>query len=219
MNALPEQVLASPRLIEFRDQIVDRLDAEHAARRRFRDRLLADDRRAEFINGEVVEQVANKDKHTVCLALLATLVTTYVRLRGLGTVRTEQALVTFPRNDYCPDLCFWTAARGIGADPDQFVYPPPDFVIEVLSPSTEHRDRGVKFEDYEAHGVREYWIVDPEARTIEQYVERAGRYERAFVGAAGTVRSEVVAGFEMPAEAAFDDAAQMVALRQILQAG
>ena len=53
----------------------------------------------------------------------------------------------------------------------------PDLVIEVLSPSTERHDRSVKFNLYERAGVREYWLVDPENRTIEQHLLQNGRLE------------------------------------------
>jgi Uma2 family endonuclease len=216
MNGLLAQVLQSPRLVEFQGEIDRTLSSEQAARRQFR-ATVDEDRRGEFVNGVVIEAVSTQDQHTVCLHFLATLVTTFVRMRKLGSVRTEQALTEFPRNDYCPDLCFWRAATDIGSNPKQVVYPPPDFVIEVLSPGTQHRDRGVKFDDYEAHGVKEYWIVDPEARTIEQFVEDAGKYHRLFAGSDGVVKSVVIPAFEMPIVAAFDDAAQMQALQAMLR--
>jgi Uma2 family endonuclease len=43
----------------------------------------------------------------------------------------------------------------------------PEFVIEILSPSTARHDRTRKAELYERHGVREYWIVDPASRCVE----------------------------------------------------
>ena len=43
----------------------------------------------------------------------------------------------------------------------------PDLVIEILSTSTEVRDRGLKRRLYEKFGVREYWLVDPEGRAVE----------------------------------------------------
>ena len=52
----------------------------------------------------------------------------------------------------------------------------PDFVVEVLSPSTARRDKGYKKRVYERCGVREYWIVDPIARSIEQYVLENGEF-------------------------------------------
>jgi Uma2 family endonuclease len=45
----------------------------------------------------------------------------------------------------------------------------PDLVAEVLSPGTVKMDRGAKMEIYARHGVPEYWIVDPEAQSIEIY--------------------------------------------------
>jgi Uma2 family endonuclease len=55
---------------------------------------------------------------------------------------------------------------------------PPDLVVEVLSPSTAKQDREKKFRAYEAHGVREYWIVDPANLTIEVWVLRNGLLDK-----------------------------------------
>ena len=52
----------------------------------------------------------------------------------------------------------------------------PDLVIEILSPSSLRMDRLIKLEKYRQAGVREYWIVDPEARGVEAYVLDSGRY-------------------------------------------
>jgi Uma2 family endonuclease len=54
----------------------------------------------------------------------------------------------------------------------------PDLVIEVLSPSTAKRDRGVKFNVYERHGLREYWLIDLEAQFIEVYRHENGAFKR-----------------------------------------
>lgn len=52
----------------------------------------------------------------------------------------------------------------------------PDIIVEVLSPSNWLKDRREKFETYAKAGVREYWIVDPRARTIELFFLREGTY-------------------------------------------
>jgi Uma2 family endonuclease len=53
---------------------------------------------------------------------------------------------------------------------------PPDFIVEILSPSTKGRDRLTKRALYERAGVREYWLVDPEAGSVEVLALRDGNY-------------------------------------------
>lgn len=56
------------------------------------------------------------------------------------------------------------------------VHGAPDLVIEVLSPSTARYDRGHKKDIYERCGVREYWIVSPTDKSVEQYILENGRF-------------------------------------------
>lgn len=55
----------------------------------------------------------------------------------------------------------------------------PDFVIEILSPSTARNDRVTKFNQYEKAGVKEYWIVDPLNEYIEVYERQESRFQLA----------------------------------------
>lgn len=100
--------------------------------------------------------------------------------------------------------------------PDQLKFPAPDLVVEVLSPSTEAIDRGIKFEAYALHGVREYWLIDPEQEFIEQYALHGDTYELVIKARTGTISSAAVPGFEIPVRAIFDPAEQLAALRAIL---
>ena len=52
----------------------------------------------------------------------------------------------------------------------------PDMVIEILSPSSARHDKSVKFRLYQQFGVPEYWIVDPETKTVQVHVLDNGRY-------------------------------------------
>jgi len=52
----------------------------------------------------------------------------------------------------------------------------PDLVVEVLSPSTARHDRGHKKDVYEAAGVREYWIIEPDVKSIEVYLLKDGKF-------------------------------------------
>ena len=52
----------------------------------------------------------------------------------------------------------------------------PDMVVEVLSRSTKKKDLTVKKDTYEAHGVKEYWIIDPYMEVVSVYLLRDGKY-------------------------------------------
>ena len=56
------------------------------------------------------------------------------------------------------------------------VYGTPDLVIEILSPSTARCDRGPKKDAYEAAGVLEYWIIEPNAKSVEVYLLKDGKF-------------------------------------------
>jgi Uma2 family endonuclease len=76
-----------------------------------------------------------------------------------------------------PDIIYLRPARKVRARTT--VEGPPDLIVEVISASTARRDRGEKLRLYAETGVREYWIVDPAAREISFFVNRAGRFEVA----------------------------------------
>ena len=63
----------------------------------------------------------------------------------------------------------------------------PDLVIETLSPSSRRHDRVVKLDLYQKAGVREYWVVNPEDRTVQVMVLESGLYRVADVGTAQDV--------------------------------
>ena len=78
----------------------------------------------------------------------------------------------------------------------------PDLIIEVLSPSTQARDRGIKWRRYAASGVPRYWIVAPRTRTLEEHVLFEGGYElRATYGDGDTFRPDLFPGLNIPIDA------------------
>jgi len=157
------------------------------------------------------------NRHAAVVGRLSRLLGAYVDLRRLGQMRAEKILSQFPRNDYEPDLVFFGLEKSQTITPQTLLHPAPDFIVEVLSPSTAATDRGVKFEDYAAHGVAEYWLVDPEAETIEQFVLRDGRYPASVeLLREGVLQSPVIAGLELPVRALFEDEANLAALRRLL---
>lgn len=57
------------------------------------------------------------------------------------------------------------------------VHGAPDLVVEILSPGTARQDRGHKKDVYESCGVREYWIVNSDSRSVEQYLSENSRFQ------------------------------------------
>jgi Uma2 family endonuclease len=217
METILEPLVRSPKFINYLDELNGYLRREESARRRFREMAEGQTRRAEFINGEVVNQMVARDNHSTTVHYLGRLLSVFVEANQIGAVRVEQALSGFTRNDYQPDVNFWKNEKASVLKGGTLIYPTPDFIAEVTSPSTEKYDRGVKFEDYAAHGVSEYWIVDPDSRFIEQFIERQGRYElKGKFSADQTIRSIVIAGFEMPVNAAIDANANRLLLKKFL---
>ena len=77
-----------------------------------------------------------------------------------------------------PDLVYFREERRHVIDMLAATRAAPDLAVEVLSRSTEARDRGRKMRMLARFGVSEYWIVDPIKNTLEIYVLRASEYER-----------------------------------------
>lgn len=100
-----------------------------------------------------------------------------------------------------PDLLFIAGDR-LDIIKENCIEGAPDLIMEVISPGNPDYDRRTKFYTYAQAGVREYWLVDPEARTIDIYVLRGQAY--ALLGQFGPeaqTRSEVLAGFSLLVEA------------------
>ncbi|MCX7854478.1 MAG: Uma2 family endonuclease [Anaerolineae bacterium] len=77
----------------------------------------------------------------------------------------------------------------------------PDLVVEVTSSGTWRTDRWEKFREYAEAGVQEYWIVDPDAGSIEVYRWREGAYEMVGKWGCGErARSVLLHGFEVPVD-------------------
>ncbi len=126
-----------------------------------------DGKRREAIRGELYVTAAPSSRHQeISVALAATLHRVFVQ-GGRGRVFHAPG-VEFPATNegVQPDLVVVARERDHIVD-EGWIRGAPDLVVEILSPSTEERDRGVKLRLYRRHGVPEYWIVDPEAELVE----------------------------------------------------
>jgi len=210
-----QQLIHSPEMPLYVQQLQMMLQKEQEKRERFYEEM-SEGQKVEFINGEVIVHTPVQLRHNIVSQNLLVLLSAYVRKHHLGFVGYEKILITLTRNDYEPDICYFGQAKAQTFAPDQMKFPAPDFVVEVLSPATEATDRGIKFQDYAAHGVTEYWIVDPYQECIEQYALRGSEYELVVKVKTGIIQSVAVSGFDVPVRALFDETEQFAALQRIL---
>ena len=214
--ALIEQIKASPLLPEIIQEGQAELLRERALRMKFYNDITPE-QKWEFINGEVIMHSPALNRHLKATKRLFRLIDQHCLTQGCGEAHVEKAMTSFPRNDYEPDISFFGIAKASLITPDTLKFPVPDLIVEVLSPSTEARDRGIKFTDYACHGVREYWIIDAVAETVELYRLEGDAYPPAERQSGGLLSSEVLPGFEIPLRAIFDDQENLLALRRLME--
>ena len=215
---LVEEILKKPMARLLVEEAVKLLNEETQQRNTFRN-WVDESIKAEFINGEVVLHSPAKNKHLSACGNLFMLLNAHATNQKLGVVRVEKAMVSLTRNDYEPDICFFGNEKAQHFTPEQLLFPAPDLIVEILSKKTAKRDRGIKFEDYAAHGVAEYWIIDPTKEIVEQYALIGGLKEYFPIATArydDDLASRAVVGFDIPVAAIFDESANIETLKTLL---
>lgn len=217
--ALLKKLLDAPDLSLLVEQVNVRLEEERKRRQEFRE-WVSPGIKAEFINGEVILHSPAKRGHLRYSGLLFTLLNTHVMVRGLGTTSYDKGMVALTRNDYEPDICFWGKEKSAHFTDETLLHPAPDFVVEVLSKKTAKRDRTIKFQDYAAHHIPEYWMVDPWTKTVEQYwLQQIPTNEYALVAKwqiGDQITAQAIPDFSIPVEAIFDEKVCQEALKSLL---
>ncbi len=128
---------------------------------------------AEIVNGNFIMLASPTSNHNRVSGNIYRVFSNYLQGKQCEPFPDREALyLENDKEEYQPDGM-------IVCDPDKVkpdgVHGTPDLIVEVLSPSTGKNDRGHKKDIYEKHGVREYWIVDPANRAVEQYILENGR--------------------------------------------
>ncbi|MCY3020717.1 MAG: Uma2 family endonuclease [Planctomycetota bacterium] len=134
--------------------------------------------RAEWVDGEVIVIAPDNTWHNRIVLFLYSIISGVVEAHGRGTVMVEGIQMRFAklRRRRQPDIIFIAKERQHIIKTNH-VEGPPDLAVEVISPDSPARDYRDKYQEYEAAGVREYWIVDPLAQRVEAYaLGRNGRY-------------------------------------------
>ena len=157
-----------------------------------------EDKRYELHDGDLVVVPSPKGRHQDSVGSLYYFLRAFVQGRELGRVYIAPFDIVFSNHDVVqPDVIFVSNEKLdiITADNIQGA---PDLVIEVLSPSTAHRDRTFKRALYARHGVREFWLVNTDAHTIEVLQFEEESYHTVGTYSAGqTLTSPTLTGFSL----------------------
>ena len=151
--------------------------------------------RYELIDGVLIMVASPNREHQSIQLELGFQVVTIVKDNDLGWVFNPPFDVLFSRTEVVqPDLIFVSKERE-NIITDANIQGAPDLVVEILSPSSTRRDWQDKFTMYERHGVREYWLISPEMRSVWIFTQNEGTFEEVGrYGAGDALVSPVLGG-------------------------
>ncbi|MFC1464697.1 MAG: Uma2 family endonuclease [Candidatus Brachytrichaceae bacterium NZ_4S206] len=156
----------------------------------------------EWVNGEAVQYMPATSTHQRVIQFLVQLIGYFVQIHQLGKLFTGPYAMRLPGgNAREPDVFFVSNARLTNAG-EAFLDGPADLVIEVVSDDSVSRDRVEKFDEYEAAGIPEYWVIDPRPhrKRADFFVRNTeGRYQQA-PAIDGVYRSATLPGFWLKAD-------------------
>ena len=163
-----------------------------------------DDKRCQLLDGELIVAPSPTSRHQEISFNISFALRQFVDANNLGRVWIAPLDVVLSDHDVAqPDILFVSNGRSsIITEPN--IQGAPDLVVEILSPATAQYDRGYKRTLYGRHGVREYWLVDPDAETVEVLTEND---EALALGATyrrgETLTSPLLDGLAIPLEQIF----------------
>ena len=129
-----------------------------------------DGRRYELYEGEVIVVPAPNWRHQEIVARLIEILRDYAKRSGGSAVPAPFDIILSDYDVLQPDVVFFGPEKRAQLDPLDGAHIVPDLAVEVLSRSTEARDRGRKMALLGRYGLPEYWLVDAAARAIEVFV-------------------------------------------------
>lgn len=157
-----------------------------------------DGNRYEVIGGELLVNPAPRRDHQEIVSNLNWILESFLRSSGFARVYTHPVDLWFGPNDIVePDLVVILEQRLDTYRPEGMVIEPPDLVVEVLSPSTRGTDRVRKMALYARSGVPEYWIADPDHRSLSIHVLEGGQYRQVAPDNGGKLASRVLEGLRV----------------------
>lgn len=165
-----------------------------------------DGNRYEIIEGELFVSCSPGLKHQRVSRNMVVILSGYLDRNPIGEVLHTPGVIFSNFSGVIPDLVFVSSEQRDEIASGDRIMGAPVLVIEIVSPGTENvrRDRLVKKQLYAKYGVNEYWLVDPEARTVEAYVLESGIFGlHAAWGEGDELTSALLPGFRCKVEDIF----------------
>jgi Uma2 family endonuclease len=170
---------------------------------------LPDDGNAyELIEGELIVSRSPALTHQLVLDNLFFYLRTYLEQNPVGRVFTTPGVIFDRYNSVIPDIAFLTNEQFARVGSETHINEAPALAVEVVSPGRENarRDRVVKLQVYGKFGVGEYWVADPEARTLEIYRPDEGALAlAATLKGEDEIRTPLLPGFVCQVKRVFGD--------------
>lgn len=160
---------------------------------------LASERRAEWVDGEIVELMGDSVRHLLLIDFLNDILKMHVRRNRLGIVVLAGLLMKLSSHPSgrSADVTY-IATEHLSRLHGTFLDGPADLVVEVVSPDSEFRDRSSKFGEYAEAGIPEYWLIDEPRHEARFYVLGAdGNYQDSPLGEDGVYTSTVLPGLRL----------------------
>ena len=150
----------------------------------------------QLLNGNIVEMPSPTEIHQAIIFHLSYLLAGFLIKNPIGIARFAPLdVILDEENVLQPDLLF--IANENKHIIKERIEGAPDFVVDVLSPTTAYYDWEEKMEIYAKFGVKEYWIINPHKQYIELYDLKEGKFEkREKLVYTGLVKSKVIKEFE-----------------------
>lgn len=140
-------------------------------------------------------------KHAQIVVFLLTLLNLFCAHRRLGLVLGENTQVRFEAlQRRCTPAVLFLSRDRLGQRRATYIEGAPDLIMEVVSPDGVACDWREKYLEYQAAGVREYWVVDPMAECVEAYALNAQQQHERLETQAGRIASRVLPGFHLRPE-------------------
>ncbi|HVN85411.1 MAG TPA: Uma2 family endonuclease [Candidatus Binatia bacterium] len=176
-------------------------------RRRLDERPSSDSNHYELLDGRIVMTPPVGWTHSSVASMLVHALIHHVRAHRLGVVFESSAGYELPSRDTLePDVSFVSTARFATRPPrtpNQFLRVAPNFVVEILSPSTAGRDQTEKKDIYARNGVDEHWIVDPTRKVVTVFNLTRHRYGPGRTFKTGPLRSRMLPQLDPNADEVF----------------